>query len=121
MLACESSTTPCVLPYLMLAGSSPQSWMASYVCSPLPSTGGFVPALSSAYKIAGVTAAVCRKRRRDVSERILTPPFSSIRPSEGGVWIALMAHGTEDNSQARSRFILDWSRSCQQLTSVTLQ
>jgi hypothetical protein len=32
-----------------------------------------------------------------------------------------MAHGTEDNSQARSRFIPDWSRSCQQLTSVTLQ
>ena len=33
---------------LDVAGSSPQSWMHSYVCSPLPTIGSFEPALSAA-------------------------------------------------------------------------
>src|SRR5579872_801264 len=49
----ESSQTPCVLPYWMLAGSSPQSWIASYLWSPSPSTGRLVPTLSVAPRMSG--------------------------------------------------------------------
>src|SRR3954447_15802045 len=45
MLCCESSTTPWVLPHRIRAGSPPQSWTASYLCAPVPSTGGFKPDL----------------------------------------------------------------------------
>src|SRR5579863_3770680 len=64
-----SSQTLWVLPYLMLDGSWPQSWMHSYLCSPSPRIGYLVPVLSSAL-INGATAptapAAARKLRRVV-------------------------------------------------------
>src|SRR4051812_557471 len=67
MLPCESSQTPCVLPYLMVRGNSPQSWMASYWYSPCPRIGTLLPALAVAPRNAGAQAAaavVARKLRR---------------------------------------------------------
>src|SRR5258706_14179391 len=63
MRPCESSTTPWVLPYWIVAGNPPQSWWTSYVCAPVPTIGSLAPALSSACKMAGANAAVCRNLR----------------------------------------------------------
>src|ERR1700679_4115445 len=56
----------CVLPYLILDGNSPQSWMHSYLCSPSPRIGSLVPDLSSALMKNGTAAAApaVRKVRR---------------------------------------------------------
>src|SRR5689334_21862686 len=69
MCPCESSTTLCVLPYLMFEGNWPQSWMHSYLCSPSPRIGFFVPALSSDFKMYGAatTAPAARNPRRVMS------------------------------------------------------
>src|SRR5271165_2368998 len=51
----------------MVRGSSPQSWRASYLCSPSPSMGGLTPALSVAPRKIGAAdaaAAVTTKLRR---------------------------------------------------------
>src|SRR5579884_372482 len=57
MCPCASSLMLWVLPYLMFDGSSPQSWMHSYLCSPSPRMGSFLPVLSSALIKNGVAAA----------------------------------------------------------------
>src|SRR5208282_3398952 len=80
MLPWESSQTPWVLPYLMVRGSSPQSWMASYRWSPCPRMGGLAPALSVARRKAGAdaaAAAVTRKLRR-VTCMVGTPDESVV-------------------------------------------
>src|SRR5882724_4190616 len=51
----------------MERGSSPQSWRASYLCSPVPRMGAWLPALSVAPRKTGAAAAapaVTRKLRR---------------------------------------------------------
>src|ERR1044071_5494984 len=69
MCPCESSTTLCVLPYLILDGRLPQSRMHSYLCSPSPMMGFLVPALSSDLRMYGAatTAPAARKPRRVMS------------------------------------------------------
>src|SRR5712691_2619541 len=53
----ESSHTPCVLPYLILAGSSPQSWVTSYLWSPSPRMGLAEPDLFAARRMIGADTA----------------------------------------------------------------
>src|ERR1035441_1038172 len=50
----------------MSAGSSPQSWMASYVCLPVPTTGALAPLLSVAPSTVGASAQVSMNFRLEV-------------------------------------------------------
>src|SRR5690242_20489870 len=60
-----SSQTPCVLPYLMSAGSAPQSCVTSYVWSPEPRIGFAEPDLFVIPKRRGAPAPTeARKLRR---------------------------------------------------------
>src|ERR1700722_8969917 len=58
MKPAPSTATPCVSPQTMWLGNSPHVWLTtSYCCSPVPSTGALLPALSVARRIVGPAAA----------------------------------------------------------------
>src|SRR5579884_1882617 len=73
MCPCESSHTLWVLPYLMLDGSWPQSWMHSYWCSPSPRILFFDPLLLSAplMKNGAAAAALAVRNVRRVASLML--------------------------------------------------
>src|SRR6185503_13627896 len=82
MWPCESSQTPCVLPYLILAGSSPQSCVTSYLWSPSPRIGLADPDLLAAPRIIGADSACTNVRL--VAFSIMKATVTRPDPSRAG-------------------------------------